>query len=227
MSSVDGGGGSGSGSVDERRAIYTLEVTDHEEVVVSGKYNGTDAGVIRPAPTPFDSDTAVSADAILAGIATEIAAISGTPITTKVIGTSLYLESDTQFNIEEVEPDLMRIMQSSINDVTNLPAHCKHGYIVQVKNARMADEDDYYLRFEGQNGQDGVGAWSECAAPNISKRLYNMPLIIQRTATTVFEVSLHTTDFEYKDRQVGDSNTNPLPTFVTKRINKVLFFVID
>ena len=51
-----------------------------------------------------------------------------------------------------------------------------------------------------------------------------MPLIIQRTATTVFEVSLHTTDFEYKDRQVGDSNTNPLPTFVTKRINKVLFF---
>ena len=224
MSSVDGGGGTGSGSVDERRAIYTLEVTDHEEVIVSGKYNGTDAGVIRPAPTPFDADTAVSADAILAGIATEIAAISGTPITTKVIGTSLYLESDTQFNIEEVEPDLMRIMQGSINDVTNLPAHCKHGYIVQVKNARMADEDDYYLRFEGQNGQDGVGAWSECAAPNISKRLYNMPLIIQRTSATVFEVNLHTTDFEYKDRRVGDSNTNPLPTFVTKRINKVLFF---
>ena len=94
----------------------------------------------------------------------------------------------------------------------------------------MADEDDYYLRFDGQNQKDGSGAWSECAKPNISKRLYNMPLVIQRTAATTFTISQRTVDsdgndsFKYHDRRVGDDITNPLPSFVTQRINKVLFF---
>ena len=47
-----------------------------------------------------------------------------------------------------------------------------------------------------------------------------MPLVIPRTATTTFTVR----QFTYQDRRVGDDNTNPLPTFVGKRINKVLFF---
>ena len=47
-----------------------------------------------------------------------------------------------------------------------------------------------------------------------------MPLVIQRTATTTFTVK----QFTYQDRRVGDDNTNPVPTFVGKRINKVLFF---
>ena len=47
-----------------------------------------------------------------------------------------------------------------------------------------------------------------------------MPLVIQRTATTTFTVK----QFTYQTRRVGDTNTNPMPTFVGKRINKVLFF---
>ena len=27
----------------------------------------------------------------------------------------------------------------------------------------MSDEDDYYLRFTGENNLDGAGSWSECA----------------------------------------------------------------
>ena len=97
---------------------------------------------------------------------------------------------------------------------------CRHGYIVQVKNARMSDEDDYYLRFDGENQLDGTGSWTECAKPGIAKTLTNMPLVIQRTAATTFTVR----QFTYQDRRVGDDNTNPLPTFEGKRINKVLFF---
>ena len=47
-----------------------------------------------------------------------------------------------------------------------------------------------------------------------------MPLVIQRTAATTFTVR----QFTYEDRRVGDDTTNPLPSFVGKRINKVLFF---
>ena len=59
---------------------------------------------------------------------------------------------------------------------------CRHGYIVKVANARMSDEDDYYLQFQGENNLDGTGSWHECALPGITKTLTNMPLVIQRTA---------------------------------------------
>ena len=141
-------------------------------------------------------------------------------ISAKVIGPGIYLSSANPFNVEIAEEDLMRVFQKSVNDVTLLPNQCRHGYIVKVSNARMSDEDDYYLRFDGENNLDGAGAWSECAKPGIAKTLTNMPLVIQRTATTTFTVR----QFTYQDRRIGDDNTNPLPTFVGKRINKVLFF---
>ena len=223
-----GGGGTNAGGDDSRIAVYTIEVTDHEETTVAAKYSGSSTGLIRPAVTPFDADTTVTSDTILASIKSGIEQISGSPITVQIIGSVMYLSSPTTFNVEIVEEDLMRVMQNSVNDVTNLPNQCKHGYIVKVQNARMADEDDYYLRFDGQNGKDGSGAWSECAKPGIAKRLFNLPVVIQRTATTTFTVK----QFEYQDRRVGDPLTNPLPSLIETnssgdfigRVNKVLFF---
>ena len=89
-----------------------------------------------------------------------------------------------------------------------------------MSNALRSEEDDYYLKFEGQNGNDGNGSWTECAKPGITTTLTNMPLVIQRTATTTFTVK----QFTYGERDVGDDFTNPMPSFVGKRINKVLFF---
>ena len=196
----------------ESPATYTIEVTDHEAIAVKANIKA-----IRPAPTPFDADTAVTVDTILGGLQAEF---TGTGITATVIGNGLYLTKSSAFNIEIVEDDLMRNMGSSVNDVTLLPKQCKHGYIVKVSNARMSDEDDYYLRFEGENDVDGTGSWTECAKPGIVTSFTNMPLVIQRTATTTFTVK----QFTYADRAVGDNETNPIPSFVGKRINKVLFF---
>ena len=192
---------------------YTIRVEDHETTSVNANLK-----LVRPEPTPFDADTAVTADTILAGMKTEIDTISG--LTAKIIGTGIYISSANNFNVTVVEEDLMRVMQSSVNDVTNLPNQCKHGYIVKISNSRMAEEDDYYLRFDGENNRDGSGSWSECAKPGIAKSLTNMPLVIQRTATTTFTVR----PFTYRDRDVGDDTTNPMPSFVGSRINKVLFF---
>ena len=196
----------------ESSATYTIQVTDHEAIAVKANIKA-----IRPAPTPFDSDTAVTVDTILGSLQAEF---SGTGITATVIGNGLYLTKSSAFNIEIVEDDLMRNMGTSVNDVTLLPKQCKHGFIVKVSNARMSDEDDYYLRFEGENNLDGTGSWTECAKPGIVTSFTNMPIVIQRTATTTFTVK----QFTYADRAVGDDQTNPIPSFVGKRINKVLFF---
>ena len=203
-------------SASDGQAYIDVTVTEIETVQVKATLSSNGDGLLRPAPTPFDADTAVTADTILGGLLSALpSGVNGT-----IIGTGLYLSSTSEFNVEVVEEDLMRVMQSSVNDVTKLPNQCKHGYIVKVANSRMADEDDYYLRFDGENNRDGNGSWSECAKPGIAKSLTNMPVVIQRTATTTFTVK----QFTYQDRLVGDDVTNPLPTFVGQRINKVLFF---
>jgi hypothetical protein len=213
-------GNSGRSNKGEASATYTIEVVEHETVTVKANL-----GLVRPEPTPFDADTAVSADQVLGGIVSELpSGITGT-----IIGNGIYLSSSNSFNCEIVEDDLMRSMGSSVNDVTLLPKQCKHGYIVKVANARISEEDDYYLRFEGLNDQDGTGSWTECAKPGIAKSLTNMPLVIQRTAlanqNTSSEIATFTIkQFTYADRAVGDDTTNPFPSFKDKRINKVLFF---
>ena len=203
-----GGGASGGGN-----ATYTIVVEEHESTQLKANL-----GLVRPEPTPFDADTAVTGDTILGGIIDELP----TGINARVIGTGIYLSSANAFNVEVAEEDLMRVMQSSVNDVTKLPNQCRHGYVVKISNSRMSDEDDYYVRFEGENDKDGSGSWSECAKPGIVLGFdaATMPVIIQRTATTTFTVS----QFTYQDRTVGDDQTNPLPSFVGSRINKVLFF---
>ena len=212
LDSAQGGASGGN------NATYTVRVEEVETTQVNatvfGGSNGN--GLIRPEPTPFDAQTAVTADTIIGGILEELP----TGLTAKVIGNGIYLSSNNSFTVNVVESDTMRVMQSSVNDVQGLPNQCKHGYIVKVANALRAEEDDYYLKFEGQNDKDGNGSWVECAKPGIAKTLTNMPLVIQRTAATTFTVR----PFEYFDRTVGDEFTNPLPSFVGGRINKVLFF---
>ena len=209
----------------DAQAYIEVSVTEIETTTVKATLTNNGDGLVRPAPTPFDADTAVTADTILAGITAQLP--SG--INAKVIGPGIYLSSNNPFNVEIVEEDLMRVFQKSVNEVTLLPNMCRHGYIVKVANARMSDEDDYYLQFQGENNLDGSGSWHECALPGITKTLTNMPLVIQRTAianqNTSSEIATFTIrQFTYADRRVGDTITNPMPTFLGKRINKVLFF---
>ena len=225
LDSAAGGADTDSGDEPNDPATYTIEITGVEVSPLNATISSNGDGVIRPEPTPFDADTAVTSDTIIGGIIDALP--SG--ITGKHIGNGIYFSSPNQFQLEVVEDDLMRSFQSSVNDVQNLPNQCKHGYIVKVSNALRADEDDYYLRFDGTNNKDGSGSWSECAKPGISKTLVNMPLAIQRTAIankgTSTEVATFTIkQFGYRDRRVGDDLTNPLPSFVNSRINKVLFF---
>ena len=215
---------------------YTIEVTDHESVPIKA-----DIKAVRPAPTPFDADTAVTVDTILGSLVNEL---SGTSVSTTIVGNGIYLSSSSAFQVEVVDQDLMRVMQKEVNDVTKLPAQCKDGYIVKISNTRMSDEDDYYVKFEGTNGKDGPGSWVECPAPGIVKGFdaSTMPVVVQRTSLanggTSTEIATFTVkQFEYAEREVGDDVTNQAPSFCgtkntadppvysqDRTINKVLFF---
>jgi len=196
-------------------------------------------GLIRPTPTPFDTETTITAESILGAIRTDIIAADGawdtwtesaldgiTGYGVKQIGNGLYIRRDSSstFNINTPVSELMNVMTTSIDDVAELPKQCRHGYVVKVANSN-AEEDDYYLKFFGNGDKDGAGVWEECAKPNTEIKYDpgTMPIQIKREANGTFTVS----QVAWDDALVGDTavgGTNPRASFVGSTINKMLFF---
>tara|TARA_R100001530_G_scaffold91674_1_gene63712 strand:- start:4112 stop:7288 length:3177 start_codon:yes stop_codon:yes gene_type:complete len=205
-------------------AQYKIIIDDAEEYkakVISTGSEGTGAlkaGFIRPDPTPFDSDTATSASAILGGMKRTIdAQVGGSGISAEIIGNGIYLSSSSAFTVKVIENDLMRVVTDNTNDVSNLPNQCKNGYLVKITNSQDTRADDYWLKFEAYNGLDGPGQWIETMYPNIRYRPdgAKLPHTIKRTGTNTFTVG----EFDWTDRTVGDNFTNPRPYFITQPSN--------
>ena len=202
----------------------------------------------RPAPTSFDADTVVNAQTILGDMQAECARItngadeyynndSNKQITSTIIGNGLYLtrpigsldsdgNSPNSFNIETPDSDLCNVFGEEINDVSRLPTQCAHGYIVKVLNSDI-DEDDYYLKFQGDNGRHGPGSWVECPKPKIKDeyKKSTMPLQLIRNANDSTDgYSFTIQQVDYVKRGVGDDVTNESASFVGSTINKVVFW---
>ena len=192
-------------------ANYTISVTDEQ----TGSFKG-DINLVRPIPTDLEAETSSSVAAVLASIKEEI-----TGITATIIGSGLYLTHTSAFNVEALENDLFNILTDEINDLANLPKQCKNNYIVKVTNSAQVQEDDIYLKFIGDNNTDGSGYWSECAGPGVETTIdpATMPYILQRTDSTKMSLGQYT----WSQREVGDETTNAKPTFIGKKISKVLF----
>ncbi len=191
----------------------------------------------RPTPTPFDNETAVTGESIIGSIRSAIIAegnISASDITT--IGNGLHIKRTTAFNASTPVSDLLNVSAGKVNDVGDLPSQCKHGMVLEVINSQ-AEEDNYFVKFFGNNDLDGEGSWEECAKPGRKIRLKRstMPHVLIRTADGNFRITeldgstytISGTQYsapQWDDALVGDDVTNPEPSFIGKNINKMLFF---
>ena len=199
---------------------YRIEVSKHEKATVRANI-----ALVRPEPTPFDAEMAVSKDAILGAIKTGIGTALGSADNVEIIGNGLYLKRSSAFNVSTTENDLMNIITDKVNDVGDLPTQCKHNCIVKIENS-SSEEDDYYLQFKGVNNKDGTGSWVECAEPGNPKSFDSstMPIRIQRTGFSNGVATFAYNTPSWTDRTVGDTLTNKQPSFVGKKIDKVLFW---
>ena len=140
------------------------------------------------------------------------------------------------FNASTPVGELMNVVAGKVNDVGDLPTQCKHGMVVEVINS-VADEDNHYVKFFGNNDRDGEGTWEECAKPGrlIRIKRSTMPVVLIRTADGNFRLTeldgssytiSGTTYYapQWDDALVGDDVTNPEPSFIGRNINKLLFF---
>ena len=203
---------------------------------VSTSKQQANLAMVRPQPTPFDNETTITAESILGDIRTELISegISASDITQ--IGLGLHIKRSTTFNASTGVGELLNVVAGTVNDVGDLPSQCKNGMVVEVINS-VADEDNHYVKFVGNNGRDGEGTWQECAKPGRKIRFArnSMPIALIRTADGNFRlteldgssytISGDTYEVPYwDDALVGDETTNGEPSFVGRTINKMTFF---
>ena len=179
-------------------------------------------GLIRPTPTSFDTKTTVTAESILGDLQEDIIATSEFDSSeVQIIGSGIYLTNGSAFNVSSPTGELLNVVTNEVNDITDLPTQCKHGYVVKVKNS-VATEDDYFVRFDGEHDRDGPGAWTECPDPGrkITIDQGTMPISIVRQANGTFTVD----QILWDSCNAGNTTTVPEPSFVGKTINKMIFF---
>ena len=218
-----------------------IEITSH----VTSQHTANIA-YVRPPATSSSADEAVTAAGILGAMKTELDSISdpnsstyvaangATGITATITGNCLHLKRATPFAVSTPEPQLMNIITNEANDITELPTNCRHNYVVKIVNSGDSD-DDFYLKFKQANagtvaGTDyfGEGVWEECPAPSIEIEIdkTTMPVrIVRELPGNVYpEGRFLIQEIDFTKRDVGDDNTNPVPSFIGSNLEKMLFF---
>ncbi len=175
---------------------------------VSTANSQANLALVRPEPTPFDTETTITAEGILGDLRTEILAatdsngnanFASSDVT--IIGTGLHIKRATAFNASTPVGELLNVVAGKVNDVGDLPSQCKHGMVIEVVNS-VADEDNHYVKFFGKlktggnpdndaDYLDGEGTWEECAKPGRKIRLdrSTMPVALIRTADGNFRLT--------------------------------------
>ena len=115
----------------------------------------------------------------------------------------------------------IEVFQDSVGSSAELSVESFNGHHVKVRNTNSAD-DDYYLEFEAFNGTRGKGFWKEAKGVDVSPGLdaATMPFQLENTGATTFNFK----PIPWTARLVGDTNSNPDPSFIGYKITSTFFY---
>lgn len=112
----------------------------------------------------------------------------------------------------------MLLIRNEVDNVNKLPVVAPEGYIIKVKGRSYSStDDDYYVKWVSAKS-----VWQECVAPNHKYKLKNstMPWGLVREANGTFTFK----QLNWDEREAGDDDSNPVPSFVGHTINDIFFF---
>lgn len=104
-----------------------------------------------------------------------------------------------------------------VQSFNKLPAQAPEDYLVEITGEATKSGDNYWVRY------DGLGrVWKETVKPGIIAGLERttMPRGLVRATDGHFDWKV----LDWNNRNSGDDETNPLPSFVGGTINDVFFF---
>ena len=164
-------------------------------------------------------------------------------------GSVVYMESAGTITCEDsLGQAASSVIKGEVNSFSDLPPIARHGMIIKVSGDPESEVDDYHVVFQVNSsspsaGEFGNGLWVETVAPGL-KHEYDatlMPHIIVRQANDSFVVkaadgaaptsgnftgdgAVDWTQYKFTNRESGDDLTNPLPSFVDKKISDISFY---
>ena len=167
-------------------------------------------------------------------------------VTAEVIGSGLFMHGSAASGVNFLGGAVnenMSVIGQKAQDISRLPAMCKQGYVAQISNTADLETDDYYVKFEANNGVSGAGSWEECVRPHnfagtsaadamvLGLDPATMPhaLVNNRNGTFSFikldeaTATARGNENYWDDRLVGDNNSNPFPTFNGTQIQEIFF----
>lgn len=194
----------------------------------------SEAQVSHTTPANAENGT-LDVGSITAALVSEInllADYSATPI-----GNIIHIErtDGREFNIQTrggTTNNALYGIKNSVNDITMLPNQCVPGVVLKVRNTAESDADDYYVKFIAASGDiPGQGSWEETVLPGIVTDLNSstMPHALIREASGEFTVRPLSEEYDdalfWAGREVGDEGSNPVPSFVDRTIQDLVFYM--
>ena len=176
----------------------------------------------------YNAGSGGDVDAIVSDLVADINGntFGGKTYTAVAVGPGIYISADAAFTISVVggpSEDSMSVFQDAVPTVADLPLQCKDGFKVRIVNSIDVDVDDMYVKFVTDGSVTyGAGVWEESNAWNITYQLdpQTLPHQIVRNANGSFTYGPIT----WADREIGDLETNPDPSFVGAKINNLFFY---
>ena len=196
--------------------------------------------------TPKNPDNgSLSMAGILKGLASSVNT-NVSNVSAEVIGSGLFLNgtgADGVSFLGGAVNENMSVIGQKAQDISRLPAMNKHGYVVQISNTADLDTDDYYVKFIADNGASGAGSYEETVRPHnfagtsaademkagFDPATMPHALINNRNGTFTFaKLDLAFGNAQgnqnyWKDREVGDNESNPFPTILNGQITEMFF----
>lgn len=110
----------------------------------------------------------------------------------------------------------------TVQRFTSLPARAVNGFKVEITGDQSSSFDNYFVEFRTNDGSfSGPGTWKESLKGGEPLRFDagTMPHTLIRNADGTFTFKTAA----WEDREVGDIESNPMPSFVGRKISDVFF----
>jgi membrane-associated protease RseP (regulator of RpoE activity) len=141
--------------------------------------------------------------------------------------------------------DGISLIRDTVERFEDLPPTAPHGYTVKVLGVPESGYDDYWVKFEAEDGDFSRGVWIETVAPDIYYEVdpTSLPVLVIRNSSGDFVVTTanggamagipaaQSATYKWTNRLVGDDDTNPVPSFMNQgfqpgplRINGLTYY---
>tara|TARA_R110001583_G_scaffold96819_3_gene241438 strand:- start:151543 stop:153915 length:2373 start_codon:yes stop_codon:yes gene_type:complete len=134
-------------------------------------------------------------------------------------------KSDFEIKVEDSRSNQnISVFKERVQRFSELPTIAPAGFTLEVIGEQFSNFDNYFVKFTPNNegATFDYGLWEETVKPSIPWKFKatTMPhaLIRQADGTFSFET------IEWGEREVGDEDSAPAPTFVGRKINDVYFY---